>query len=55
MLDQNTIPKHSLGEDWGKGNLAKAYVAMKDFSLRFPLDPSITNTEMQLSQHFQEH
>ena len=31
MIDQNTLPQHSLGEDWGKGNLAKAYVAMKDF------------------------
>ena len=44
MLDQNAIPKHSLGEDWGKNNLAKAYVAMKDFSM-LPLDTSIQNTE----------
>jgi len=54
MLDQNTLPKHSLGEDWGKGNLAKAYVAMKDFSM-LPLDTSITNTENALNfQHFQQ-
>jgi len=54
MLDQNTLPKHSLGEDWGKGNLAKAYVAMKDFSM-LPLDTSITNTENALSfNHFQQ-
>tara|TARA_R110002153_G_scaffold116579_3_gene260261 strand:- start:4394 stop:7171 length:2778 start_codon:yes stop_codon:yes gene_type:complete len=54
MLDQNTLPKHSLGEDWGKGNLAKAYVAMKDFSI-LPLDTSITNTENALNfQHFQQ-
>lgn len=54
MLDQNTLPKHSLGEDWGKGNLAKAYVAMKDFSM-LPLDTSITNTENSLNfQHFQQ-
>jgi hypothetical protein len=54
MLDQNTLPKHSLGEDWGKGNLAKAYVAMKDFSM-LPLDTSITNTENALNfQHFQK-
>lgn len=54
MLDQNTLPRHSLGEDWGKGNLAKAYVAMKDFSM-LPLDTSITNTENALNfQHFQQ-
>jgi len=33
-----------MGEDWGKNNLAKAYVAMKDFGM-MPLDTSITNTE----------
>lgn len=54
LLDQNALPQHSLGEDWGKGNLAKAYVAMKDFSM-LPLDTSITNTENALNfQHFQQ-
>jgi hypothetical protein len=54
MLDQNTLPKHSLGEDWGKGNYAKAYVAMKNFQM-LPLDTSITNTENSLNfQHFQK-
>lgn len=54
MLDQNALPKHSLGEDWGKGNLAKAYVAMKDFSM-LPLDTSISNTENTIAnQHFQQ-
>lgn len=54
LLDQNALPKHSLGEDWGKGNLAKAYVAMKDFQM-LPLDTSITNTENALNfQHFQK-
>ena len=53
MLDQNTLPKHSLGEDWGKNNYAKAYVAMKNFQI-LPLDTSIANTENALSQqHFQ--
>jgi hypothetical protein len=53
LLDQNTLPQHSLGEDWGKGNLAKAYVAMKDFGM-LPLDTSIGNTENALNfQHFQ--
>ena len=54
MLDQNTLPKHSLGEDWGKGNYAKAYVAMKNFQM-LPLDTSIANTENALNfQHFQK-
>lgn len=44
VLDQNTLPKHSMGEDWGPNNLAKAYVAMKDFSI-LPLDYSMENTE----------
>jgi len=53
MLDQNALPRHSLGEDWGKNNLAKAYVAMKNFQM-LPLDTSITNTENALNfQHFQ--
>jgi hypothetical protein len=53
MLDQNSIPRHSLGEDWGKHNLSKAYVAMKTFQM-LPLDTSITNTENPLAfQHYQ--
>ena len=53
MLDQNALPKHSAGEDWGKNNYAKAYVAMKDFQM-LPLDTSITNTENPLAfQHYQ--
>jgi hypothetical protein len=54
MLDQNSLPRHSLGEDWGKGNYAKAYVAMKNFQM-LPLDTSITNTENALNfNHFQK-
>jgi hypothetical protein len=54
MLDQNALPRHSMGEDWGKGNYAKAYVAMKDFSI-LPVDGSISNMEnaSQFS-HFQQ-
>jgi hypothetical protein len=53
MLDQNALPQRSLGEDWGKNNLAKAYVAMKNFQM-LPLDTSINNTENALNfQHFQ--
>jgi len=44
MFDQNALPRHSMGEDWGKGNYSKAFVAMKDFQM-LPLDTSITNTE----------
>jgi hypothetical protein len=44
MFDQNALPRHSMGEDWGKSNYAKAFVAMKDFQM-LPLDTSITNTE----------
>jgi len=43
-----------MGEDWGKNNLSKAYVAMKNFQM-LPLDTSITNTENALNfQHFQK-
>lgn len=53
LLDQNALPRHSLGEDWGKNNLAKAYVAMKNFQM-LPLDTSLTNTENPINfQHFQ--
>ena len=48
MFDQNALPRHSMGEDWGKNNLAKAYVAMKDFQM-LPLDSTITNTENPIS------
>jgi hypothetical protein len=53
LFDQNALPRHSMGEDWGKGNLAKAYVAMKNFQM-MPLDSTIANTENPLSfQHYQ--
>lgn len=53
LFDQNALPRHSMGEDWGKGNLSRAYVAMKNFQM-LPLDTSITNTENALNfQHYQ--
>jgi hypothetical protein len=53
MLDQNALPKHSMGEDWGHDQFAKAYVAMKNFQM-LPFDTSITNTENALNfQHYQ--
>lgn len=48
VIDQNTIPRHSMGEDWGKHNFAKTYQIMKDFGIA-PLDTSITNTENALN------
>jgi hypothetical protein len=54
VLDQNALPRHSMGEDWGKNNFAKAYVAMKNFQM-LPLDTTITNTENALNfNHFQK-
>jgi len=54
LLDQNALPQHSMGEDWGKNNMAKAYEAMKVFGM-LPLDTSITNTENAMNfQHFQQ-
>jgi len=53
MLDQNALPRHSMGEDWGKNNFSKAYVAMKNFQM-LPLDTTISNTENALAfQHYQ--
>lgn len=53
LLDQNSLPQHSMNEDWGKNNMAKAYVAMKNFQM-LPLDTSISNTGNALNfQHFQ--
>jgi hypothetical protein len=52
-LDQNALPRHSMGEDWGKHNMAKAYVAMKNFQI-LPFDTTITNTENAVNfQHYQ--
>jgi len=40
MLDQNALPKHSMGEDWGHDQFAKAYVAMKNFQIYRLTHPS---------------
>lgn len=53
LLDHNALPKHSAGEDWGRNNYAKAYVAMKNFQI-LPLDTSIANTENAVGfNHYQ--
>lgn len=54
LLDQNALPKNSMGESWGKNNMSKAFVAMKNFQI-LPLDTTLANTEgamqnMQFSQ-----
>lgn len=52
LLDQNALPKHSLGEDWGKNNFAFAYNAMKNFQI-LPMDNSLQNTEVPVNfQHY---
>lgn len=43
-LDPNQLPNESLGEDWGKQNIAKAYGAMKTLGI-LPLDKSLQHTE----------
>lgn len=54
VLDQNTLPKHSLGEDWGATPYENAYIAMKNFSM-LPLDTTLRNTESSVNfQHYQK-
>lgn len=54
LLDQNALPKHSMGEDWGANNFAKAYSAMKSWGF-LPVDTTIMNTENSLNfQHYQK-
>jgi hypothetical protein len=53
LLDQNALPQNSMDEDWGRNNLSKAYVAMKNFQM-LPLDTSMSNTESPLNfNHYQ--
>lgn len=46
MIDQNALPKNSMGDDWGPNNYARAYQSMKIHQL-LPLDTSMRNTEGQ--------
>jgi hypothetical protein len=32
MFDQNALPRHSMGEDWGKNNYAKGMGCNERFS-----------------------
>lgn len=49
-IDPNQLPQKSLGEDWGKGNYAKAYIAMRNFNI-LPLDRTLANTESGASSN----
>lgn len=42
ILDQNALPKSSMGQDWSENPIQKAYIAMKDFKM-LPLDHSMAN------------
>jgi hypothetical protein len=54
LLDQNTIPTNSMGEDWGHGNLAKVGFAMDEFGI-LPVDTSLSNLgERGAFSHFQK-
>jgi hypothetical protein len=51
ILDQNVLPKHSLGEEWGEGNFFKALGLARDLSL-LPVDTTRTNTQQAIHQGF---
>lgn len=54
VFDQNTLPKHSLSEDFDGNPMQRAYVGMKDFSM-LPLDTSLSNTQQAVNfQHYQQ-
>lgn len=48
LFDQNTLPKHSMGEDWGDGNYERAFVAMRDFQM-LPLNTALSNTQSPIN------
>ena len=53
-FDPRTLPKHSMGEDWGPDPFPKAYTFMKDFSM-IPIDTSAENSPGGVAQnHFQK-
>jgi hypothetical protein len=55
LIDQNMIPKQSLGGTWGKHNYPKFHQVMKDFGVAL-VDTSMMNTEGPGTsfQHFQQ-
>jgi len=57
LFDQNALPKHSLGEDWGMNPYQQAYTAMKQFGF-LPMDTSLQNLSERGGninfQHYQQ-
>lgn len=54
MFDQNALPKHSLGEDWGLNPYQQAYTAMKQFGM-LPLDTSLQNIAQNGNVNFNQY
>lgn len=53
VIDQNMIPRNSLGGEWGKYNYPMFHQVMRDYSIA-AIDPSIRNTEGATNfSHFQ--
>lgn len=53
VLDQNMIPRNSMGGEWGKHNFAMFNQVMKDYNIAV-VDPSVRNTEGATNfSHFQ--
>lgn len=53
VMDPNTIPRNSLGGEWGKHNYSMFHQVMKDHQVA-PIDVSVRNTESATNfQHFQ--
>ncbi len=53
VIDQNMIPRNSLGGEWGKFNYPMFHQVMRDYSIA-AVDPSIRNTEGATNfSHFQ--
>jgi hypothetical protein len=51
VLDQNVLPKHSLGEEWGEQNFFKALGIARDLSV-LPVDTTRSNTQQAINPHF---
>lgn len=53
LMDQNTIPSNSMGEDWGQNNFAKVGWTMDQYGI-LPVDTSLVNLgERGQFSHFQ--
>lgn len=53
VIDQNTIPRNSMGKSWGPNNVPQFHQVMKDYQTAI-IDPSIQNTGSATNfAHFQ--